>query len=222
MMDSFEGCRLMNVTNNNLPWVASFAVTAAAFEGGLALFAVGLGWALDLPPMETFRWSWPDLGWGIVATLPPLTLLGLCLYLPWEPLRKILRLLNETVLPLFRQCGLMEIAVIALLAGLGEEMLFRPIVQEGLSRWIGLPYGPACGLIAAAVFFGLLHGMTLAYAILAAVIGLYLGIVWKLNGNLMIPIVTHALYDFIALAVLIRRQPPIIVEKDEVGSMKDE
>ncbi|MCC6125200.1 MAG: CPBP family intramembrane metalloprotease [Pirellulales bacterium] len=205
----------MNVTNHNLPGVANFAVTAAAFEGGLAIFALSLGWAMDSPPMASFQWSWMDLGWGMIATLPPLALLGMCLFPPWEPLRRILRLLNESILPLFRECGIFEIAVIAFLAGLGEEMLFRPIVQDGVSRWIGGPYGPAIGLCVAAVIFGLLHGLTVAYAILAGVIGLYLGGIWLLSGNLLVPITAHALYDFLAIVVLLRMEKPLVIEKND-------
>jgi uncharacterized protein len=205
----------MDAMPKNPPRLANFAVTAALFEGGLAVFALSLGWAFDSPPMASFHWSWMDLGWGVIATLPPLALLGICLYLPWEPLRRILRLLNESILPLFRECGIFEIAVIALLAGLGEEMLFRPIVQDGLARWIGGPYGPAIGLAAAAVIFGLLHSMTVAYAILAGVIGLYLGAIWLLSGNLLVPITAHALYDFLAIVVLLRMEKPLVVEKND-------
>jgi hypothetical protein len=94
-------------------------------------------------------------------------------------------------------------------------MLFRPLVQEGLAHWIGSPYGPALGLAAAAIIFGLLHGMTATYAILAGLIGLYLGVIWLLTGNLLVPITTHALYDFLALAVLLKMRKTPIVETNE-------
>jgi membrane protease YdiL (CAAX protease family) len=113
-------------------------------------------------------------------------------------------LLDQTILPLFRACGPMEIAVIALLAGLGEEMLFRPIVQGEIARWIGLPYGSIVGLLIAAILFGLLHKMTITYAILAGLIGLYLGIIWLLSGNLLVPITAHAIYDFLAIVILLK------------------
>ena len=77
-------------------------------------------------------------------------------------------------------------------------------MQDGLAQWIGLPYGPALGLTAAAIIFGLLHGMTVTYAILAGVIGLYLGVIWLLTGNLLVPITVHALYDFLALVILLK------------------
>jgi membrane protease YdiL (CAAX protease family) len=195
----------MEANRDTPPNVMNFAVIAALFEGGLAIFAVSLGWAIDIRPMASFHWSWIDLAWGAAATLPPLGVLGACLYAPWKPFRVILRLMRMNILPHFRECRLIEIAIIALLAGLGEEMLFRPIVQGGLAQWIGSPYGLAAGLAASAIVFGLLHAITPAYAMLAGIIGLYLGVIWQINGNLLVPIAAHAIYDFLAIFVLLRK-----------------
>jgi hypothetical protein len=35
--------------------------------------------------------------------------------------------------------------------------------------------------------------------VLAAIVGIYLGAIWLLTGNLLVPIVAHAVYDFVAL-----------------------
>jgi membrane protease YdiL (CAAX protease family) len=177
----------------------SFAVTAALFEGALAVLAVCLGWALNRPPLATFRLNSIGLGWGIFATLPPLALLWLCIKSPWRPFARIMQLLDETFIPFFRQCRMLELAVIALLAGLGEEMLFRGIVQGWVTDKVGGPYGVGIGLAVAAVIFGLLHGITFTYALLAGGIGLYFGAIWLATGNLLVPITSHALYDFLAL-----------------------
>ena len=52
--------------------------------------------------------------------------------------------------------------------------------------------------------FGLLHPITRAYAVIAALLGAYLGGLWLAGGNLLTPIVAHALYDFVALVYLLR------------------
>ena len=39
---------------------------------------------------------------------------------------------------------------------------------------------------------------------LAGLIGLYLGWLWLAVGNLLVPIVVHALYDFVALMYLVK------------------
>jgi membrane protease YdiL (CAAX protease family) len=39
---------------------------------------------------------------------------------------------------------------------------------------------------------------------LAGGIGLYLGAVWLATGNLLVPITSHALYDFLAFVYLVQ------------------
>ena len=133
------------------------AFTAAAFEGGLVAVAMVLGWAFGVPPLRTFRFDLYGLGVGVVAALPPLVLFWLCVKVPLRPLKTIVKLLDESVVPLFRECELPQLVIIAGLAGVGEEMLFRGIVQAAAMEWIGGAYGEWGGLVVAAVLFGLLH-----------------------------------------------------------------
>lgn len=182
----------------------NFVVVAALFEGGLAVLAVCVGWALDQPALATFQFNLIALGWGFLATVPPLGLLWLCVKTPWRPFARIIQTLDETFIPLFRQCRVFELAVISLLAGLGEEMLFRSIIQGWTAEKVGEPYGMWAGLAVAAAIFGLLHGVTPTYALLAAAIGLYFGAIWLAADNLLVPITTHALYDFLALQYFLR------------------
>jgi uncharacterized protein len=46
-----------------------------------------------------------------------------------------------------------------------------------------------------------------SYAMLAGVIGLYLGWLWMATGELLLPIAVHALYDFLALVYLVKIRP---------------
>jgi hypothetical protein len=181
-----------------------FALTAAIFEGSLAVVAVGLGWLVGQPPLRTFRLDLYQAAWGVAAALPPLALFWLCLKCPLRPFETIARILDQMVLPLFRDCRLMELAVIAALAGIGEEMLFRGVIQAVVAQQIGGPRGMWWGLLVAAALFGLLHPVTPTYAVLAALIGLYLGWLWLAWGNLLLPIITHGSYDFLALWYLLR------------------
>src|SRR5262249_40898930 len=93
-----------------------------------------------------------------------------------------------------------DLAVISLVAGFGEEMLFRGVMQGVLGRWLGAGYG----LTIAAVAFGLLHLITPTYALLATLCGVYFGGLILLTENLLVVIVPHALYDFLALLYLVR------------------
>jgi membrane protease YdiL (CAAX protease family) len=58
------------------------------------------------------------------------------------------------------------------------------------------------------VLFGLRHPISVPYMVMAAFLGLYLGTVWIVSGNLLTVIVVHTLYDFAALSYLIRIRPP--------------
>jgi len=180
-------------------------LVAAVFEGSLTPAAIALGWLLGTPPLATvFHFGWRDALLGIAATLPPLGLFWLCLVCPWRPLAEIAKITEETLVPLFRDCRLVQLAIIAALAGVGEETLFRGVVQAAAAQQIGGPYGVWLGLLVAAVLFGLLHSITPMYAILAGLVGLYLGGLWLACGNLLTPIVAHGMYDFLALVYLVK------------------
>jgi hypothetical protein len=184
---------------------SKLAPTAVVFEGGLAVIAWLLGWLLHLkrPPLEQIVWDPAAIAWGAAATLPLLLALWLCTRFPLGPLKALKRVVQQSIVPIFGGCTLVDFALISLVAGIGEEMLFRGVVQEGLSQLSASPW-LALGL--ASLLFGLVHPITTTYAVLAALIGLYLGALWLATGNLLVPIVTHALYDFGALLYLVRGQ----------------
>jgi hypothetical protein len=112
----------------------------------------------------------------------------------------MMREVDEVLVPLLSRLTVADYALIALLAGIGEEGVFRGILQEGLSWKLPMPVAVA----AASVVFGMLHFITPAYALLAGIMGAYLGALYALSGNLLVPITVHALYDFIALLYLLR------------------
>ena len=173
---------------------------AILFEGGLAVAACLLGWLCGLPPWEQIAWDLPGVALGVAASVPMLALLVVCVCAPGRPFARIREFVDQVVRPLFRDCTLPDLALIALLAGLGEELLFRGLLQEGLAGWLG-PW-PALGV--AALLFGLMHPITPAYAVLALLAGAYLGWTYLACGNLLVPLLAHALYDFTALVYLLR------------------
>ena len=65
-------------------------------------------------------------------------------------------------------------------------------------------WGKTVALIGSNVIFGLVHSLTPLYAVLAALVGIYLGLSLDYGGerNLLIPIIIHGLYDFLAFLVL--------------------
>ena len=173
-------------------------------EASLAPLALGLGWLLGTPPLARFAWSGRAAAMGVVAAVPMLVLLALSLRWPIGPLRRIRRFFDAEVRPVLGDRGPGDLALISLAAGVGEELLFRGVIQAALSRWLGT----WAGLGVASLLFGLVHSITPAYAVIAALLGIYLGGVWMVSGNLLTVIVAHALYDFIALRLLLATPPP--------------
>jgi hypothetical protein len=103
---------------------------------------------------------------------------------------------------LFPRARLVELAMIAVLAGVSEELLFRGVLQTVVARWTT----PLVGLAVASLVFGGLHAISRLYFVLATLIGCYLGWLLLEFDDLAAPIVAHGLYDFVALAYLTRNQ----------------
>jgi membrane protease YdiL (CAAX protease family) len=178
---------------------------AVFFEGGLAPLSLALGWFLGHPPLAHFAWSMPHAIWGVAATIPLILMFLGMLRWPIGPLRRIKDFCDSEVMPLLGSSTWSEIALISLSAGVGEEMLFRGVLQAGISSWLGVYWG--LGL--ASLLFGLLHPISIAYMVIAAFLGVYLGAEFILGGNLLLVIITHAVFDFAALAYLIRIRPTL-------------
>jgi membrane protease YdiL (CAAX protease family) len=178
-------------------------VLGVLFEGSLAPLAALLGWLLGQPALAGFAWRAEDAGIGVLATLPMLGLFLIGQTWPVGPFRAIKRFFDEEARPVLAGCNWSDLALVSLAAGVGEEMLFRGVFQGALSHWLG----DAPGWVAASLLFGLLHPISPSYIALAAVMGAYLGGVWRYNGNLLTVMVAHAVYDFVALWLLLRKEP---------------
>jgi hypothetical protein len=188
--------------------IVAFAIV---FEGGLGAAALLVSWLLrywPLPGIRPAEPAWAEWGKaiavGVLAAGPLLALLPAIDRLPGDLFRELKRIVDEVVVPLFAGCRLREMAGISLVAGIGEELLFRGLLQQGLADWLGPPYGPWIGLLAASVLFGIGHWLCSGYAVLATMIGVYLGLLLIVTGNLLSPITAHAVYDFVALVYLVR------------------
>lgn len=175
---------------------------ATGLEGGLLILALFLGWLLDSPPLQQIHLRWQAIIWGALATCPPLLAMWYCTRSQWEPMRRLLREVEEEVIPLFVGCSTIDLALISILAGFGEEALFRGVIQSTLEDL----FNPWVALTMASTLFGLAHFITPIYAILAGLIGLYLGWMSMTYHNLLLAILVHALYDFVALVYLVRRE----------------
>ena len=167
------------------------------------LVALAVGAPVHVAPFATLTWNLRGLAAGIAATAPLLLLLAWCLRTRFSPIARLVRTVEGRAAPLFAGETALTIALVAALAGLGEEALFRGVLQTALLA--RLPAWAALAVTAAA--FGLAHALTLTYAVLAALVGGYLGWLHLASGNLLVPILAHALYDLVALTLLLRVKP---------------
>ena len=92
-----------------------------------------------------------------------------------------------------------SIGLVAVLSSLGEELLFRGLLQPGV------------GLVAQALLFGAAHQMPgpsrWVWVAWATVTGLLLGAMFQLTGSLLGPICAHALVNGINLSYLRAHDP---------------
>lgn len=100
----------------------------------------------------------------------------------------------------FSDYSWLKISCIALLAGVGEELLFRIALQSWLANHVSI----YLAIVAPALAFGLLHFLSWAYFVAATLMGLVFGIVYHLTQGAILVIAWHAIYDLIALAVMIK------------------
>jgi membrane protease YdiL (CAAX protease family) len=181
-------------------------------ECGLGFVAFGGGWLFGVPIREQFHWGLWEIGNGLLAVLPMLIILCLVELTPGKVFQRLRALVDFLIGPLLSSARIPELALLSFAAGLGEEVFFRGFIQTGLLQLLpndGLVTGtlwesPAVAIVVAAILFGAAHPLSPLYIILTAVMGAYLGLLFHWTGNLLIPIVAHGVYDFIALFYLAR------------------
>ena len=160
-------------------------------------------WA-GVSPLAAIAWNERGLAEGIAATAPLLLGLWWCRRTSVGPVARLVAFVDTHVAPIFAGMHVAQLALVALMAGVGEELLFRGVLQPALATRV--TEWPA--VIMVGVLFGVVHWLTAAYAVLAGLVGVYLGAVFLASGNLLVPIVTHTLYDLVALIALTRVKPP--------------
>jgi len=96
--------------------------------------------------------------------------------------------------------------VIAIIPALGEELVFRGLIQTELQRAIGNPH---VGIWLAAAFFSAFHFQFFGF-FPRLLIGVVLGYFYFWSGNLWIPIVLHFLNNGLQVIALYLRQLEVI------------
>jgi membrane protease YdiL (CAAX protease family) len=143
--------------------------------------------------------------WGGLGTLPLLAYLAAVHLFPTGLLRSINEFVDVHMKPLFRESTIIELLSLSVMAGICEELLFRWCIQGGIQSAVNGLNGVALGLTFSSVAFGLCHWVNRTYAIVATIIGFYLGGLMILTGTFLAPAIAHAAFDFLALIYITRR-----------------
>lgn len=179
---------------------ADFFKKACLFESSLVVVAVILGGVGGINPFASLDFTESAVGKGILGTGPLLLMFIGIENIDKEPVVKIRRMLLETLGPLFVYLNWSRLLFLAAIAGISEEILFRGVLQP----WMEIKWGYTAGLLLSNLLFGLAHAVTPLYAVLASLVGIYLGLSMDYGGarNLLVPIIIHGLYDFWAFILL--------------------
>jgi membrane protease YdiL (CAAX protease family) len=184
-------------------------VVAIFFEGGLffvALLLVGGVSAIQ----ERISISWSATAYALVSSIPMFAALIFSLQSGWEPISRLRKDIDEKIAPIFVNSKLIDLAVIALLAGVGEELFFRGWMQDAFVGNLGV--WP--GIFLPSIIFGMAHYVSTGYAIYASLTGMYLGVLYHVTGNLYVVMLIHTVYDLIALIYLTKwRADSVLLEE---------
>ena len=173
-------------------------------ELALLVFAFVWNWLFHRPALLDLHWSFTAASIGIVAAIPPFAFFVWTLNSSLHIFSRHNQLMEFLLRPLFGNWSLLQLFAISLVAGLSEEAFFRGAIQGSLADRVNV----ILAVLLVSALFGAFHLLTWTYAIIAALIGAYLGLLWIWTGNLLTPMITHAVYDFVALVYFFRLRRP--------------
>lgn len=157
----------------------------------LSLFVGSWTWAGSLGV-----WAWPAgavLGIAIYAIS---YFLSTSSWLVSSSIRDLLHTLHI----LFQNLSWLQIVILSLLAGIGEELLIRGVLQS----WLVSVTGPWVGIVTASLIFGLLHYMTKVYVVLTFALGMLFGLAFHFSDSILLVMIAHTVYDIFAFAMIVK------------------
>ncbi|MCA9007354.1 MAG: CPBP family intramembrane metalloprotease [Planctomycetaceae bacterium] len=190
------------------PEQQSFILGGSLISIGIIVIAFGVGWGLDVSPLANLSWNWTDLLIGVLAALPLYLFFFWTAKLPIKGFQQIQQFLLEELGPRVEHGKVWELFILCIFIGLGEEMLFRGVLQSWATQ-----YGLIVAIIITNILFGVLHSITRLYVIVATLMGVYMSLLLILftPQNLLIPVTTHTVYDFMCFLYIMhlyRQQKP--------------
>jgi membrane protease YdiL (CAAX protease family) len=175
------------------------ALTALLFQGSIGVAGLILIWLFAIP-VNTGGLSWvQDLTGGLLGALGTYGILLLLSHIPGlfpDSMGRQMRGLHRFA----TEFGWLALAALSIVAGVGEELLFRGAVQGWLAETVGYPIA----IVVTSLLFGLVHYVSFTYFLVATALGLLLGSAYAISDSIVLVMVWHAVYDMVALYCLVR------------------
>ena len=196
-------------------------------EGGLVLVAVILGYLLaGQPLLNPIRLDLDGLATGLAATLPMVAYFVFSLSRFGRNIagfQRVYRILREILSKAIIELPGWKLVVLGMSAGIGEECLFRGVLQPLFEGWLpgvnSILTPEVNAILVTGIIFGLLHALTPTYFIIATLLSIYCGFLVNYTGNLLTPVLAHGLYDAIGFLLLkrmfVQEAPPAVQSVDE-------
>jgi membrane protease YdiL (CAAX protease family) len=181
-------------------WAALVAIyaTVGLFFGGLATILRGGAWTHPEPwvTLEATTAHWYSLLLGLTLGLLAVAATGaLVRKTTWA------QTLQEELRPTARGIPTAGVFLVAFFSSLGEELLFRSVLQTSTNIWVQ------------ALVFGLAHQMPgkarWTWALWATIMGVFFGALFQATGSLVGPLVAHFTINAMNLRFLQSHQPQV-------------
>jgi len=178
--------------------------SAVLIEGGLAVLAILIAWFSGIPLREMLVLKPLHF---LIATVAIFPMLMFCRFVYTVPLKAVeftRRFLHSVYRDFIRHCSVTQLLLVAIMSGIGEELLFRGVIQTTMIQWCGgETRGLIIGITVTSLLFGLVHPINKLYVFLCFVIGIYLGLLFAWTGNnLIVPIIIHTFYNFVVFLAM--------------------
>jgi membrane protease YdiL (CAAX protease family) len=196
-----------DVANVNVVW------TAVLVEGLFVVLAIAFSFfnffdhGQELTAMlKSLLVGWNGVFWllaGLVLAVPLVAANWVIEKIQPAFYQPMQRLVREFFYPMFARSSWLELLIVSLAAGFGEELLFRWCLQGGVSSLLPSSLGSlatgSIALVFGSLLFGLCHFINKTYFVMAAVAGVYFGVVMIVFDSWIVAAVAHAAFDFYAL-----------------------
>ncbi len=178
---------------------------AVLLELSLGLSAILIGMFLGVNPRQDLPawWDGPailkSLGIGLLVGSAFALAMELFSRLPIRSMQKLERSMQSQLHLLLGPMSVPDLLLLSLSAGIGEELLFRGLIQ---GWWMSLSETQSFleslpGMAIAAVCFGFAHPLSKTYIVLATLAGFLFAILYWATRDLLACVLAHAIYDAI-------------------------